>query len=130
MKKWVAKLILSSTAQDITWSKWYWSGAIQLNAAISNGKGSRFMKFMGKKLLGLKAIAKKIGIKVKGKAGLKVKGKAGLKIKGKKPKAGLKLKVKAKKPSLKVKAKVGGKAKLSVTKPKAKVSLKVKAKKA
>merc|ERR1711904_511926 len=102
MKKWVAKLILSSTAQDTTWSKWYWSGAIQLNNAISNGKGSRFMKFMGKKLLGLKAVAKKIGIKVKGglkvkgKVGLKVKGKTGLKIKAKKPKAGLKLKVKAK----------------------------------
>merc|ERR1711904_684623 len=34
MKKWVAKLILSEQPDDIAFSKWFWSGAQQLDAAI------------------------------------------------------------------------------------------------
>merc|ERR1712097_236584 len=128
-------------------SKMFWKGALELNMAIGRGKNSKFAKFLGKKILGIKA-AKKLNIKLRAKAGLKVKGGLKLKVKGKKTtkktglklklkgkkttkKAGLKLKIGAKKPkaSLKLKAKVGAKAKVSVKKPKAKVSLKVKAKK-
>merc|ERR1712007_287079 len=147
MKKWTAKLILATTQDDIKFSKMFWKGALELNMAIGRGKNSKFAKFLGKKILGIKA-AKKLNIKLRAKAGLKVKGGLKLKLKGKKTtkKAGLKLKIGAKKPkakaglkikvgakkpkaSLKLKAKVGAKAKVSVKKPKAKVSLKVKAKK-
>merc|ERR1712139_459652 len=141
MKKWTAKLILATTQDDIKFSKMFWKGALELNMAIGRGKNSKFAKFLGKKILGIKA-AKKLTKKLREKAGLKLKlkgkkttKKAGLKLKigAKKPKAkaGLKLKIGAKKPkaSLKLKAKVGAKAKVSVKKPKVKASLKVKAKK-
>merc|ERR1711896_34250 len=121
MKKWTAKLILATTQDDIKFSKMFWKGALELNMAIGRGKNSKFAKFLGKKILGIKA-AKKLTKKLRVKAGLKVKGGLKLKVKGKKTtkKAGLKLKLKAK---------VGAKAKVSVKKPKVKASLKVKAKK-
>merc|ERR1712146_33602 len=87
------------------------------------------MKFLGKKILGIKAVkkmTKKLRVKARGGFKLKVKGKKTTK------KAGLKLKVKGKKTTkkaglkLKVKGKVGAKAKVSA-KPKAKVTLKAKA---
>merc|ERR1712178_443740 len=100
MKKWVAKFVLASTADDIKWSKWFWSGAIQLNNAISNGKNSRFMKFLGKKLLGLST--KKAKVTIKGKAGLKIKVGGN---KAKNPNA----KIAVKKPAVKAKVSVKGK---------------------
>jgi len=125
MKKWTAKLILASTQDDIKFSKMFWKGALELNMAIGRGKNSRFAKFLGKKILGIKA-AKKLTKKLRVKAGLKVKGKVGLKLKlkGKKTtkKAGLKLKLKGKKTT----KKAGLKLKIGAKKPKAKAGLKLK----
>merc|ERR1712139_623014 len=132
LKKWTAKLILATTQDDIKFSKMFWKGALELNMAIGRGKNSKFAKFLGKKILGIKA-AKKLTKKLRVKAGLKVKGGLKLKVKGKKTtkKAGLKLKLKGKKTTKKagLKLKIGAKAKVSVKKPKVKASLKVKAKK-
>merc|ERR1712007_141764 len=123
MKKWTAKLILATTQDDIKFSKMFWKGALELNMAIGRGKNSKFAKFLGKKILGIKA-AKKLNIKLRAKAGLKVKGGLKLKVKGKKTtkKTGLKLKLKGKKTT----KKAGLKLKIGAKKPKAKAGLKIK----
>merc|ERR1712139_653363 len=54
LKKWTAKLILATTQDDIKFSKMFWKGALELNMAIGRGKNSKFAKFLGKKILGIK----------------------------------------------------------------------------
>merc|ERR1712159_376634 len=88
MKSWTAKLVLSSVADDIKFSKWFWKGALELNMSVGRGLKSRFRKFLGNKLLGIKKAMKKVSVKVK--AGLK---KTGLKIKAGLKKTGAKIKV-------------------------------------
>jgi len=104
MNTWTKKLVLSNTLDDIKFYKWFWAGALQLNMSIGRGRGSKFTKFIGTKLLG---IAKKAGLKIK--------------VKGKK--TGLKIKVKGKKSSAKKSsAKKSGAKKSSAKKSSAKKS--------
>merc|ERR1712139_654546 len=72
VKEMVNRLIHWETSQDIAWSKAFWKNALELNMAIGRGAKSRFARFIGKKILGikkvalkLKASAKKIGLKFK-----------------------------------------------------------------
>lgn len=65
MKTWVVKLVMSDTADDIKFSKWFWKGAIELNDRIGNGIISKFGRFIGKKLVGAGKLVKKLKVKVK-----------------------------------------------------------------
>merc|ERR1712139_225064 len=114
----MGRMITWEAADDLKWAKAFWKGPMELNAAIGNGNKSRFAKFLGKKMYGMKKLALKIKAGMK-KTGLKIKAgvkKAGLKIKAGAKKAGLKLKVKKAAPKLKVKAKAGLKLKVKAKK--------------
>merc|ERR1712054_440439 len=121
MREMVKKMITNETADDIKFSKWFWKGAMALNATLSTGKNSKFAKFIGNKILGklnmkLKVPKVKVNVKAKvPKVKVAVK-KPALKLKVKAKKPALKLKVKAKKPALKVKAKAGLKVKVGTKK--------------
>merc|ERR1712139_470480 len=126
----MGRMITWEAADDLKWAKAFWKGPMELNAAIGNGNKSRFAKFLGKKMYGMKKLALKIKAGMK-KTGLKIKAgvkKAGLKIKAGAKKVGLKLKVKKAAPKLKLKVKAKATPKLKV-KAKACLKLKVKAKK-